>query len=83
MKAEMGMGTGQVLTERIVLDRERLATYCRRWKISELAVFGSILRDDFRADSYLDVLVTFAPDADWSLLDHVAMQALGHHRASG
>ena len=74
MKAEVGVGTGQVLSERVVLDRERLATYCRRWKITELAVFGSVLRDDFRTDSDLDVLVTFAPDADWSLLDHIAMQ---------
>lgn len=47
---------------------------CKRWKIREIALFGSALRDDFRPDSDLDLLVTFAPDANWSLLDHVQMQ---------
>jgi len=37
-------------------------------------LFGSVLRDNFRSDSDIDLLVTFAPDADWSLLDHVQMQ---------
>jgi len=37
-------------------------------------VFGSALRSDFRPDSDLDLLVTFAPEAQWSLLDHAAMQ---------
>ena len=58
----------------ILIPRERLAEFCRRWKITELRVFGSALRDDFRADSDVDLLVDFAPDADWSLLDHVAME---------
>ncbi len=49
-------------------------TFCRRYKISELALFGSVLRDDFRADSDIDVLVTFAPAAEWSLLDHIRME---------
>jgi len=51
-----------------------LAAFCRRWKITELALFGSVLRDDFRPDSDVDALVTFAPDAEWSLLDHVRME---------
>ena len=59
---------------RIVPDRERLTAFCRRWRIAELAFFGSVLRDDFRPDSDVDVLVTFAPDADWGLLDFVAMR---------
>lgn len=53
---------------------DRLDEYCRRWKIAELRVFGSAVRDDFRPDSDLDLLVTFGPDAEWSLLDHVAME---------
>jgi predicted nucleotidyltransferase len=53
---------------------KQLDEFCRRWKITELRVFGSALRDDFRPDSDLDLLVTFAPDADWSLLNHVAME---------
>jgi predicted nucleotidyltransferase len=39
-----------------------------------LRVFGSALRDNFRPDCDLDLLVSFAPDADWSLMDHVAME---------
>jgi predicted nucleotidyltransferase len=58
----------------IPIPTERLTTFCRRWTIAELRVFGSALREDFRPDSDLDLLVRFAPDADWSLLDHVAME---------
>ena len=58
----------------IPIERARVEAFCRKWKITELALFGSVLRDDFRADSDVDVLVSFAPDADWSLLDHMAME---------
>ena len=58
----------------LAVDEGRLATFCRRWKIAELAVFGSALRSDFRPDSDVDLLVTFSPEADWSLLDHVTME---------
>jgi predicted nucleotidyltransferase len=53
---------------------EKIAEFCRRWKITEFALFGSVLRDDFRSDSDVDVLVTFASDAHRSLFDHVEMQ---------
>src|SRR5512138_154925 len=56
------------------IPTERLARFCARWKIVELRVFGSALRDDFRPDSDLDLLVRFSPEADWSLMDHVAME---------
>lgn len=59
---------------RISLSRERIMDFCQRWKIKEFALFGSVLRDDFRPDSDVDILVTFAPDAAWTLLDHVEMQ---------
>ena len=58
----------------IPIPTERLEEFCRRWQIAELRVFGSALRDDFRQDSDLDLLVRFTPDADWSLMDHVAME---------
>ena len=58
----------------IPIERARVEAFCRKWKITELALFGSVLRDDFRPDSDVDVLVSFAPDADWSLLDHMAME---------
>lgn len=53
---------------------EKIAGFCNRWKITEFALFGSVLREDFTSESDIDVLVTFAPDAHWSLLDHVEMQ---------
>jgi uncharacterized protein len=49
----------------IDVPQNRIADFCRRWKITEFSLFGSILRDDFRADSDVDVLVSFAPDAPW------------------
>jgi len=56
------------------LPDKQVADFCRRWRIRELALFGSVLRDDFDRDSDLDVLVTFAPDAEWGLLEHVQME---------
>lgn len=54
--------------------RDRIEAFCRKWKIQELALFGSALRDDFRPESDLDFLVTFSPSVAWGLLDHVAME---------
>jgi uncharacterized protein len=54
---------------RISVDPITLAAFCQKWKIIEFSFFGSVLRDDFGPDSDVDVLVTFAPDAQWSLLD--------------
>ena len=62
------------MTNRIAFDRTAVAEYCHRWKIRELALFGSVLRDDFRPDSDVDVLVSFQPDAEWGLLEHATMQ---------
>jgi len=58
----------------IEIDKEKLRDFCQRWKITEFSLFGSAVRDDFRPDSDVDVLVSFAPDAEWSLFDHVHMQ---------
>lgn len=62
------------LSLRLPLDSEKLAELCRKWSITELAVFGSVLRDDFGPDSDVDFLASFAPEARWSLLDQVHMQ---------
>lgn len=51
------------------IPTERIAAFCRKWKIREFALFGSVLRDDFGPDSDVDCLVEFLPDADWTLLD--------------
>lgn len=53
---------------------EKVAEFSRRWKVTELALFGSVLRADFRADSDVDILVTFEPDARWNLFDLATMQ---------
>ena len=59
---------------RIEVDQERLAEFCRRHHIKTLAFFGSVLRDDFRPDSDVDVLVDFDPDGHVSLLDMIRME---------
>ena len=69
----------QTLIENIFLPPNKIADFCRRWKINEFALFGSVLRNDFGPSSDLDVLVTFAPEADWSLFDHVRMQEELNH----
>ena len=51
-----------------------IAQFCQRWQITELAVFGSAVRSDFRADSDLDIMVTFHPAVRHSLFDLVHMQ---------
>ncbi|MBM4396904.1 MAG: nucleotidyltransferase family protein [Deltaproteobacteria bacterium] len=61
------------MTSRLPMDERRLDAFCRRWMVSELSLFGSVLRDDFRPDSDVDVLVSFEPGAMVSLLDHAAM----------
>jgi uncharacterized protein len=47
----------------VQLDRNLIAEFCRKWRIRELSVFGSVLRGDFNADSDLDFLVSFEPGA--------------------
>ncbi len=55
----------------VKLDREALAEFCRKWRVRELSIFGSALRDDFGPESDLDFLVSFEPgtplDIDWLL----------------
>ena len=47
---------------RIQVPLDRIAEFCRRHHIRKLALFGSVLRDDFRTDSDVDVLVEFEPE---------------------
>jgi len=63
---------------KINLPRDRIAEFCHRWKVKELAIFGSALGDDFRPDSDVDVLVVFDEEAEWTLFDHMkAEEELG------
>ncbi len=55
----------------IDLSMKALTEFCRRWEITKLEVFGSVLRDDFGPDSDVDFLVTFDPEARWTLFDLV------------
>ncbi|MFO7742527.1 MAG: nucleotidyltransferase domain-containing protein [Anaerolineae bacterium] len=55
-------------------QKSRLTDFCRRWKVSEMAVFGSALREDFGPNSDVDVLVSFEDDARWTLFDLVRME---------
>jgi hypothetical protein len=59
---------------RIKIDADGLAQFCQRWGVLELSLFGSVLRDDFRPDSDVDVLVSFAPGSRHSLFDLVSME---------
>ena len=57
----------------VAVDKDRIAAFCRSHHIRRLAVFGSAVRDDFGPESDVDVLVTFAAEAPWSLFDLVDM----------
>ena len=57
------------MSEFVAPPPDRLAALCRRWKISKLSLFGSQARGEGRADSDVDLLVEYEPEADWSLLD--------------
>ncbi len=56
------------------IPQKSIAAFCKRWRVAELSVFGSILREDFRTDSDVDVLVSFKKDARVSLFDLAQMQ---------
>jgi len=63
-----------MVTVRIAIPMEKIADFCRRWKVREFSLFGSVLREDFRPDSDVDVLVSFERDSKWSLWDIVRMR---------
>lgn len=62
------------MTPRIPIPHDAIADFCQRWQVTEFALFGSVLRDDFGPDSDVDVLVAFAPEATHSLFDLVRME---------
>lgn len=55
-------------------DKEALREFCRRRKVTEFAIFGSAVRDDFGPESDVDVLVRLAPDAPWTVSTWLDMQ---------
>jgi uncharacterized protein len=56
------------------LPRKKIGEFCKRWSITEFSLFGSVLRDDFRPDSDIDVLVSIDPNAQIGLLEIAQMQ---------
>lgn len=59
----------------VPIDYEKIVEFCQRWKIIEFALFGSVLRDDFRPnDSDIDVLVVFADGVRKTIRDLLDME---------
>lgn len=63
-----------MVQERIHLDRKRLAPFCRQHHIRRLCLFGSVLRDDFRPDSDVDVMVEFDADCAPGLIGFAGIE---------
>jgi predicted nucleotidyltransferase len=64
------------LFDRLGITPAQLAKFCQQWHLAELSLFGSILRDDFRPDSDIDILIVLDsdPNLHTSLMDLVGMQ---------
>ncbi len=58
----------------VAIPQQKLNALCQQWSIQKLEVFGSALRDDFRPDSDLDLLVTFDQAAQRSAFEHLEVQ---------
>ena len=62
------------MTARIAIPADGIAAFCERWQVTELALFGSVLREDFGPDSDIDVLISFRESARHTLFDMVRME---------
>jgi len=58
----------------IKVARADIEAFCRKWQVAEMALFGSVLREDFRPESDIDVLIDFTPDAPWTLYEWIDMR---------
>lgn len=63
-----------IVRDRVAIPDQELAELCRAYHVRELSIFGSVLRDDFREDSDLDVLVEFEAGAPIGLFAFVQLQ---------
>lgn len=63
-----------MVAPKIGMSTQQIEAFCRKWKIREFALFGSVLREDFGPDSDVDVLVTFEDSARWGLWDVIAAE---------
>lgn len=62
------------MNTRIKFRQDEITAFCKRWQIVELALFGSVLRDDFGPESDVDILVRFAPTVEPGLRDWPTMK---------
>jgi predicted nucleotidyltransferase len=69
-----GLYNLRMVAVQTLVPPKKIAAFCKRWKVDELALFGSAVRDDFSPQSDIDLLVSFAPHSDWSLFDHLKMK---------
>jgi len=74
MDQRLGDRPNDQIQKRLRVLPGQIEAFCQQWQVTELAAFGSVLRNDFRAESDVDLLVTFAPEARVSLLNLVDMQ---------
>ena len=61
-------------SKKFTLPRKEIEDFCKRWSITEFSVFGSVLREDFRPDSDIDVLVSIDPKAQIGLIELIDMK---------
>jgi uncharacterized protein len=67
------------LEERLGVSSITLSEFCRHWHITEIALFGSVLRDDFSPESDVDLLVSFAPEFRRGLIETLEIQSQLQH----
>lgn len=63
-----------MIAVQLLVPSKKLAAFCKRWKVVEFALFGSAVREDFSPQSDVDALVSFAPQSEWGLFDHIQMK---------
>ena len=59
---------------KIQVPTTRISNFCKRWNVSEFAIFGSAVSADFHSSSDVDIMISFDPNASISLFDMVNMQ---------
>lgn len=68
------MATPNPSRVKVKIPKKELADFCRRYQVQKLALFGSVLGSNFRADSDVDVLVSFHPNAHVGFITFSRMQ---------
>lgn len=60
--------------KKFTIPRKKIASFCERWGVTEFSLFGSVLRDDFRPESDVDVMLVIKPDAPIGLMELAVMK---------